>query len=189
MFPLPAPAASGAALTLLTSCVCGVTGGAVPPPIHDAGTASLPTEPAPPEMAATECAPAPAPPPSAAPRPPRPPSAGGNSGWESPAQHSRALRNLNAEVAHTDAEVRQTLGVVEQGRVWRVIGYQGREVCGLRWSSRIGSSRATETALRWWWPPRWPPATQGCAASSALTRSAVAGSTGCCWRPTCRLPG
>jgi len=48
----------------------------------------------------------------------------GNSGWESPAQHSRALRNLNAEVAHTDAEVRQTLGVIEQGRVWRVVGYQ-----------------------------------------------------------------
>src|SRR5271168_4372134 len=54
----------------------------------------------------------------------------GGSGWSSPAQHSRALRNLNAEVAHTNAEVRQTLSVVEQARVRRIVAYQRRQVRG-----------------------------------------------------------
>src|SRR5271154_2159420 len=54
----------------------------------------------------------------------------GSSGWGSPAQQSRALRNLNAEVAHTNAEVRQTLSVVEQAGVRRIVGYQRRKV---RW--------------------------------------------------------
>src|SRR5277367_5427636 len=54
----------------------------------------------------------------------------GGSGRGGPAQHSRALRNLNAEVAHTNAEVRQTLSVVEQARVRRIVGYQRRKVRG-----------------------------------------------------------
>src|ERR1700678_456903 len=54
----------------------------------------------------------------------------GSSGRSSPAQHSRALRNLNAEVAHTNAEVRQTLSVVEQAGVRRVVGDQRRQVRG-----------------------------------------------------------
>src|SRR5277367_6536310 len=54
----------------------------------------------------------------------------GSSGWGSPAQYSRALRNLNAEVAHTNAEVRQTLSVVEQAGVRRVVGDKRRKVRG-----------------------------------------------------------
>src|ERR1700733_12988497 len=54
----------------------------------------------------------------------------GSSGRGSPAQHSRALRNLNAEVAHTNAEVRQTLSVVEQAGVRRVVADQRRQVRG-----------------------------------------------------------
>src|ERR1700723_3237455 len=54
----------------------------------------------------------------------------GSSGRGSPAQHSRALRNLNAEVAHTNAEVRQTLGVIEQAGVRRVVADQCRQVRG-----------------------------------------------------------
>ena len=54
----------------------------------------------------------------------------GSSGRGSPAEHSRALRNLNAEVAHTNAEVRQTLSVVEQAGVRRIVGYQRRKIRG-----------------------------------------------------------
>src|ERR1700742_5063001 len=52
----------------------------------------------------------------------------GSSGRGRTAQHSRALRDLNAEVAHTNAEVRQTLSVVEQAGVRRVVADQRRQV-------------------------------------------------------------
>src|ERR1700754_4873098 len=54
----------------------------------------------------------------------------GSSGRGRTAQHSRALRNLNAEVAHTNAEVRQTLSVVEQAGVRRVVADKRRQVRG-----------------------------------------------------------
>src|ERR1700744_4327310 len=52
----------------------------------------------------------------------------GSSGRGRTAQHSRALRDLNAEVAHTNAEVRQALSVVEQAGVRRVVTDQRRQV-------------------------------------------------------------
>ncbi len=53
-----------------------------------------------------------------------------SSGRGRPAQHSCALRDLNPEVAHTNAEVGQTLGVVEQARVGRIVVDQRRKVGG-----------------------------------------------------------
>ena len=71
----------------------------------------------------------------------------GSSGRGSPAQHSRALRNLNAEVAHTNAEVRQTLSVVEQAGVRRVVGDQRRQVRGQDGRSEDQGVKRLETAL------------------------------------------
>ena len=51
-------------------------------------------------------------------------------------EDARRLGDLNTEVAHTDAEVRQTLGVVEEARVGVVASHKvpmfdGRMVCPL----------------------------------------------------------
>ena len=73
----------------------------------------------------------------------------GSSGRGSPAQHSRALRNLNAEVAHTNAEVRQTLSVVEQAGVRRIVGYQRRKVRGQDSRSEYQGVKRLKRRFRW----------------------------------------
>ncbi len=153
-FPGP-PAASGAALMVLTGTAAWPSAGAAPAPVHATGTDNLPPmEAAPPKAAAGWTAP---PPSSAAQPAQRGQGLGGGRGR--PADQPQSLGHLHAEVAHTDTEVRQTLGVVEQAREGGVAVDSGSQVGGQGRSGPVNRNQSSVSRRRWsWWRPRagWP---------------------------------